>query len=49
MTSNEKAAELLYEALKAVQFADYIGNDLNDSQIEEALRAWETRKSDNKR
>lgn len=36
-------SEKLYDALKAVQVAEYLGNDLNDVQIEEALQAWERR------
>lgn len=36
-------AEKLYDALKAVQVVGYIDDELNYSQIEAALQAWERR------
>lgn len=39
----KEAGEKLYEALRAVQMAVYMGEDEDDDQIEAALRAWEKR------
>lgn len=41
--SIEEIAALLYEVLREAQIDEYEGEDLNDSRIEYALRAWETR------
>lgn len=41
--SCEDIAEQLYEALKEVQQAIYLGEDEDDAQIETALQAWERR------